>query len=95
MVRRVPKPEDQNTTWFLVSQLAAQLAVMRLAHGWSQRVLARKIGTAQSEISELETGKRANIELLTLVAWANALSADVEIHIKQRTETPDGKDQSH
>lgn len=62
-----------------MTPIHVMLRERRKALGWSQRDLRDRLGLrAQSQISELETG-RSQPTLRTLVHWANALGYDVRL----------------
>jgi transcriptional regulator with XRE-family HTH domain len=44
-------------------QIGAVIRASRLEHGWSQRELAERLGTTQSEISRLESGFRRHLDV--------------------------------
>jgi transcriptional regulator with XRE-family HTH domain len=50
----------------------------------SQSILADRINTQQSHISDMESGK-SNPSLATLVRWAEALGYEVELRLKNDT----------
>lgn len=52
--------------------------------GKSQRELAALIPITQSALSDLESGKVAHPSLPTLVKWAAALDAELEIVVYER-----------
>jgi transcriptional regulator with XRE-family HTH domain len=56
-----------------VDYIATRLKARREALGLSQRAVAELIGTSQSHISELETGKVHGIGINTAERWCRAL----------------------
>lgn len=60
--------------------LAEQIIKKRLALGWSQSELARKMGTKQSAIARLESGSY-NPSMAFLQKTVKALRADLQIII--------------
>jgi transcriptional regulator with XRE-family HTH domain len=60
--------------------IAAQIATMREAHGWTQTVLAERSGMRQSRISVLEDPNFENVEVATLRRLASAF--DVALTVK-------------
>lgn len=55
----------------------------RRLEGFSQRDLARHLGTQQSAISEWETGRVAP-SVASLQAWASALGLDLQIRLVRK-----------
>ncbi len=67
------------------SEPAYQLKRLRILRKLSQAELARKVGTRQPSIARLESGYGIkNLAFLRRVA--EALDAEVEIHLKPKTE---------
>ena len=66
------------------SEPARQLKRLRILKKWSQTELAKKVGTRQSSIARLESGYGIN-NLNFLRRVAEALDAEVEIHLKPKT----------
>ena len=60
--------------------LANDILALRLEHEWSQAELAERIGTAQANISRLESGL-ANPTMKLLKKVSNALGAELTIHL--------------
>lgn len=60
--------ELNRNTLFLLEQIRK----IRISRGISQRTLAIRMGTKQSEVSTIETGYR-NMTLDRFTRWANAL----------------------
>ena len=60
--------------------IAEAVLRLRLAKGWSQSELARRVGTKQANISKLENGL-ANPTLDFLRRVAQALGTDLSIHL--------------
>ena len=52
--------------------LAHQIRVLRTQRGWTQKDLARKLGTSQAVISRLEDPEYGRVTFKTMVALANA-----------------------
>ena len=61
-------------------QIARQMLRLRLAHGLSQEDLAKRVGTAQPNISRLERAT-INPSLAFLQRVAAALDAEIEIRL--------------
>ncbi len=62
---------------------AYQIARLRILQGLTQEQLAQKMGTAQSSIARLESGRR-DISLPVLRKAAEALGADLTICLRPR-----------
>jgi len=60
--------------------LADQMLALRLARGWSQAELARRVGTRQANISRLEAGL-GNPTLNLLKRLAKAFDVQLSIHL--------------
>jgi transcriptional regulator with XRE-family HTH domain len=60
--------------------LANDILALRLEHEWSQAELAERVGTAQANISRLESGL-ANPTVKLLKKLGDALGADLTIHL--------------
>ncbi len=58
------------------TELAEQIAAMRKQKGLTQQALAEKLGMKQSQISELEAGKR-NVRVGTLMEIARAVGLEL------------------
>lgn len=61
-------------------EIARQIIALRLKKGWTQKDLAKKIGTTQSVIARIENGGQ-NISVRTLTRLARALDAEVRIEL--------------
>lgn len=59
----------------LHDRLAQRLKIAREAAGVSQRSMAAKLGTNQTQISFIESGKQS-LRLVEIVAWCDALHLD-------------------
>lgn len=57
------------------AQSGSPIARARLARGWSQARLADAVGTSQSHIGRMETG-RDNVTIATVAKLADALNVD-------------------
>lgn len=68
-------------------QLASALIRLRLAKGLTQEELARLLGTKQESIARLESGNSLP-SLSTVKKLANALDAELEIHLRPRQKAP-------
>jgi transcriptional regulator with XRE-family HTH domain len=64
--------------------IIVRLVVRRVALGFSQRDLARKIGVHQSVVSDWENGKSAPM-FEHLLMWADALGMKFELTVKEGT----------
>jgi transcriptional regulator with XRE-family HTH domain len=66
---------------------AYQVARLRIAQGLTQTELAEKVGTSQSSIARLESGKQQpSLRFLRLVA--DALGLDLRVDLVERSPTP-------
>jgi transcriptional regulator with XRE-family HTH domain len=54
------------------AHLAHQIRVLRTQRGWTQRDLAKQLGTTQAAVSRLEDADYGRISFKTMVALANA-----------------------
>jgi transcriptional regulator with XRE-family HTH domain len=63
-----------------VLDIAADVVRLRTERGWSQKELARRVGTRQANISRLENGL-TNPTLKFLTKVAQALDTDLSIHM--------------
>ncbi len=59
-----------------IQKIAEQLAAVRKAKGLSQEALARKLGMKQSQISDIEAGKR-NVRVGTLIEVGRAIGLEL------------------
>jgi transcriptional regulator with XRE-family HTH domain len=58
--------------------IGARVKALRLAHGWSQRELARRAGLHQPMIADLERGKHPEMLIRNLRRLARALAVEWE-----------------
>jgi len=65
-----------------VARIALRLRNRRLALGYSQHVLAQKVGTSQSAISDWESGGVAGIQVNSLERWGAALGLQVQVVVE-------------
>jgi transcriptional regulator with XRE-family HTH domain len=72
-------------------QIAAAVVEARTARGWTQRRLARALGTSNTAVSRIESG-RHGMSLGTLQRLADALG--VRFTIEPRRPADDGLDRS-
>ena len=56
-----------------------KLITRREEIGLAQRDLAERMNSHQSWISQLESGKVGNPRITTVIAWARALDADLDL----------------
>ncbi|MBI4371620.1 MAG: helix-turn-helix transcriptional regulator [Elusimicrobia bacterium] len=63
----------------LRSGVAIQIAFLREKIGLTQSALARRLGTTQQALSDIETRKHTNITLETLQKLADALDKRLDI----------------
>ena len=56
--------------------LVTQLRTARVAHGWSQKELAGKLGKLQSYVSKYETGER-RLDFIETIRVARVLGLDL------------------
>jgi transcriptional regulator with XRE-family HTH domain len=61
--------------------LCLRLIERRIALGLNQRELAKLMGTAQSAVCDLETGKNDNPKIATLHRWVEALGLKLRINL--------------
>ena len=71
-------------------RLAATLIRLRLAKGLTQEGLAKLLNTKQESIARLESGDSLP-SLSTIRKVADALDADLEITLRPKHKTSDGK----
>ena len=69
-------------------QIARQVLRLRLIHGLSQAELAKRVGTAQPNLSRLERAT-INPSLSFLQRVATALNAEIEIHFNPVEDSTD------
>ena len=67
-------------------ELIEQLASLRRARGLSQTEVAARMGTSQSALARLESG-RADIRMSTLQRYADALQTTVGFALQHRQES--------
>lgn len=63
--------------------LIGRLVELRRSQGLSQTEVAARMGTSQSALARLESG-RADLRLSTLARYADALGADVTFGLRDR-----------
>jgi transcriptional regulator with XRE-family HTH domain len=61
-----------------VSRTGASLRSARKRAGWSRETLADRSGLSGAAVAQIESGRRREVRLSTLVALANALSVSVD-----------------
>ncbi len=61
------------------AEVAQAIIALRVRHGLSQSEFARRVGKPQPYIARLESG-RANVEVGTLQAFAEALGERLHLH---------------
>src|SRR5829696_773096 len=71
--------------WFFAA-IAGELAERRAARGFSQRELARLVGTTQSAIARLESGGRPP-RIDTLLRIADALECELHVTLTPRADS--------
>src|SRR4051794_27705942 len=59
--------------------LVTELVALRAARGLSQQIVAEKLGCTQSRISKVEASSDSDLDLDTLVRYADALGLKIEI----------------
>jgi predicted transcriptional regulator len=64
--------------------LATEIIQLREEKKWTQKELAKKIGTSQPAIARLESGNYKNVSLAFIRKLAAALDAVPEIHLKRK-----------
>lgn len=68
--------------------LASALRVARLRRGWTRENLAHYSGLSWSAISQIETGRRAEVRVSSLVALAEALAVSLDYLVLASGEAP-------
>lgn len=63
------------------AELRTSLIIRRKMLALGQRELARRMGTTQAAISDLESGKNPNPTIATITRWATALQATVDLTV--------------
>lgn len=66
-------------------ELIRQLVALRRIRGLSQTEVAARMGTSQSALARLESG-RTDVRLSTLTRFAHALEADIGFAVRHRGE---------
>ena len=79
--RMSPEGREQAKVFNRGAAIAADVLVLRLAHGWTQADLAEQSGIDQSDISRIERGL-SNATEATLGRLAEVL--DAEVHMVAR-----------
>jgi predicted transcriptional regulator len=64
-------------------EVIAELVAARTVQGLSQTVVAARMGTSQSVVARLEAGD-VDARLSTLQRYANAVSRDLDVELRQR-----------
>lgn len=67
-------------------ELIRQLVALRQIRGLSQTEVAARMGTSQSALARLESG-RTDVRLSTLTRFADALEADIGFAVRHRGTT--------
>ena len=67
------------------AELVAQLTARRQAHGLSQTEVAARMGTSQSAVARLESG-RGDVRLSTLTRYAQAVETSIQFSLQPREE---------
>jgi transcriptional regulator with XRE-family HTH domain len=68
--------------------VAIQLASLRKKSGWSQKELAKRVGTSQQQISRLESPSYKGHSLSMLRRVAGVLGASVHVEIQAKKQQP-------
>lgn len=63
----------------VVTALAHQIRAIRMQRGWTQGVLAKRLGTTQAAVSRLEDPSYGRYTLQTLVELAKAFDAGMQV----------------
>lgn len=63
--------------------LAYRIVALRAKLGWSQKELARRMGTSQQAVARLESGEYGGFTLRTLEKVARALGAELVIDLRK------------
>ena len=77
--KKFKKEYDELEKAFII---AKEVIKYRKKMNMTQKELAKKAKTSQSAISRLESGEYKSLTLSSLYRLANALNAQLEIHIK-------------
>ncbi len=72
----------------MASHVSIQLTSLRKKAGWSQKELAKRIGTSQQQISRLESSSYEGHSLSTLRRVAKALGATIRVEIQPKSTLP-------
>lgn len=67
----------------LVAGVGVVLTNLRHELGISQKEMAKRIGTTQAQVHYLESGKKNDLKLSTLLKFTNALDLELWIHIME------------
>lgn len=65
------------------TELIDRLSALRRSRGLSQTEIAARMGTSQSALARLESG-RADVRVSTLARYASALDADIGFAVRER-----------
>jgi transcriptional regulator with XRE-family HTH domain len=76
---KLKKLVDENLAEMRIEEA---LAALRARRGLTQRELAARMGVSQPAIAKLESGRVKNLELRTLLRWATALGANLDIAVR-------------
>ncbi|WP_175897122.1 helix-turn-helix domain-containing protein [Burkholderia pseudomultivorans] len=82
------KGARQGSARTLIDGIGRRLADRRRALGWTQAVLAEKIGVAEETMSRMESGKVA-ISLARLARFCDLLDLSIEELLLQVSENPE------
>lgn len=62
-----------------MASLGEKIKALRLAHGWSQPELAKKVGISQPSLHNIESGKTRTIRGATLAGLCRVLNVTPEV----------------
>jgi len=68
-------------------RVAAAVRAARLRRGWSRETLAHESGLSFAAITQIETGRRTELRVSSLVALADALGVSVDYLVRADTTT--------
>ena len=72
----------------MAPNISIQLTGLRKKAGWSQKELAKRVGTSQQQISRLESSSYEGHSLSTLRRVAKALGATIRVEIQPKSPPP-------
>jgi transcriptional regulator with XRE-family HTH domain len=82
--RREPRPERPSTG----GRLLAAVRASRERKGWTRERLAHESGLSFAAITQIETGRRADVRVSSLVALAAALEVSIDYLVRDDVAAP-------